>query len=358
MTLARSGLALLAVLAAPVAAAPPPAVVAAIQARAGAGNLRGTMLIGEADGSQTTLTLGTAPPDAAAVWRWASITKQLAAVIAMQDVAAGRLDLDAPVSRYWPDWRAPMAGRIRIRDLMLHNSGLPQPDDTPADVDGVPSFYRASAAAPAASAAGFCAGRPAAEPPARFAYNNCDTLVLAEVLARINRLPFEQLLRTRLFRPLGMRRSGLFRFGHKPQAHVQPTGEHAAEDRLITLGVYGAAAGAWGPIADLWRFDHALMSGRLLPATARDAMWQGAPANGFHGFHQWIYTVSLKGCAQPVRIVERQGLVGGIELRNYLLPESGRALILFSHHRPTGIGDPWEGKGLGFDLLSSVACRS
>jgi hypothetical protein len=58
-----------------------------------------------------------------------------------------------------------------------------------------------------------------------------------------------------------------------------------------------------------------------------------------------------------VKIVERQGLVGGIELRNYLLPETERGLIIFSRKRPTNIGDPWEGKGFGFDLLSAVACR-
>jgi hypothetical protein len=65
----------------------------------------------------------------------------------------------------------------------------------------------------------------------------------------------------------------------------------------------------------------------------------------------------LKGCEAPVRIVERQGLVGGIELRNYLLPETGRALIMFSRKRPTNLGDPWEGKGFAFDLLSMVTCR-
>lgn len=39
------------------------------------------------------------------------------------------------------------------------------------------------------------------------------------------------------------------------------------------------------------------------------------------------------------------------------LPESGRALILFSRHGPTRLGDPYEGKGFAFDQLSTVACR-
>ena len=106
------------------------------------------------------------------------------------------------------------------------------------------------------------------------------------------------------------------------------------------------------------------LPGAFLPAPSdqmmlikKMTMWKAYRANGFHGFFQWVYPSRLKGCPAPVRIVERQGLVGGIELRNYLLPEIGRALIMFSRHRPTGLGDPWEGKGFAFDLLSKVECR-
>ena len=132
--------------AAAVAAAVPEAVAEQVRERAAAAGFDGTILIGEPDGSERTLVIGAKPVDPRATWRWASITKQLAAVIAYQEVAAGRLDLDAPVTRYWPEWTAPNAARIRIRDLLNHNSGLPQPDESPADADGVPAFYRSAAA--------------------------------------------------------------------------------------------------------------------------------------------------------------------------------------------------------------------
>jgi len=325
--------------------------------RAERAHFDGAILIGESDGSDSVFTLGAAPLRPDAIWRWASITKQLAAVLAMQEVGAGRLDLDSPVSRYWPDWGAPNARRIRIRDLLLHNSGLPQPDDSKADADGVPGFYRADAASPRASAGGFCAGPPRATPPAEFNYNNCDSIVLAEVLRRITGKTFEELAKERFARPLGMSSFGMFRFGFPPRQHVRPTGEYSDVDGLLNLGVYGASGGAYGTIGDLWKFDHALLTGRLVSRAAQEQMWNSTRENGFYGFFQWIYPSKLKGCGTPVRIVERQGLVGGIELRNYLLPESGRALILFSRHRPTELGDPWEGKGFAFDLLSAVECR-
>lgn len=153
-----------------------------------------------------------------------------------------------------------------------------------------------------------------------------------------------------------MTRFGLFRFGAPIRPHVRPTGEFSNLDPLLNLGVYGASGGAYGTIGDLWRFDRALLSGKLLPAKERELMWQSERSNGFYGFHQWIFPSKLAGCGREMRIVERQGLVGGIELRNYLVPETGQAVILFSRHRPSEFGDPWEGKGLAFDILSAVAC--
>ena len=337
-------------------AAPPKGLDGALRARAAAAGFDGAILVGYPDGSQQSFTVGAKPVRTTAVWRWASITKQLTAVIAMQEVAAGRLDLDAPVSRYWPEWKGPAAKQIRIRDLLMHRSGLPQPDESAPDKDEVPSFYRRAAATPAISANGFCAGPQRAALPTDFNYNNCDSIVLAEVLARVTGKPFAVLLRERITRPLGLRSFGLYQLGTVPFSHVRPTGEFADKDPLLNMGVYGASGGAYGTIGDLWRFDHALMKGKLVPAAQRELMWQSTADNGFYGFFQWIYPAPLADCAKPVRIVERQGLIGGIELRNYILPETGRALILFSRKRPTNLGDPWEGKGLAFDMLSKVAC--
>ena len=328
-----------------------------VRARALAAKFDGTILIGDLRSGPTILTMGPNPVAPSAVWRWASITKQLTGVLVMQEVNRGRLHLDAPVSRYWPEWRSPGAARIRIRDLLRHNSGLPQPDESPADKDGIPSFYGAGAVAPADSAAGFCAGPLKRNPPAKFDYNNCDTIVLAEILRRITGKPFETLARERFARPLGMRHFGVFRFGQTPPAQVRPTGQDRQFEGKLDLGLNGASGAAYGTIADLWRFDRALLSGRLLPSAQREAMWKSERENGFYAFHQWVFPAKLKGCRKPVRVVERQGLIAGIEHRNYLLPESGRVLILFGRHRPVDYGDPWEGKGFAFDLLSAVACR-
>jgi D-alanyl-D-alanine carboxypeptidase len=338
-------------------AKPSEATMSAVRERAVEAGFDGAILVGEPDGSFSVITTGKKPVAADAVWRWASITKQLTAILAMQEVAAGRLDLEAPVARYWPDWKAKNASSIRIRDLLLHNSGLPQPDTSTPDSDGVPAFYRSNAVLPQTSAAAFCAGEPRAAAPADFDYNNCDSIVLGEVLTRVTGKPFNTLVRDRFARKLKMKKFGMFGLGSPVHPHVQPIGEFANLDPLLNLGVYGASGGAYGTITDLWHFDRALLGGRLVSAKERELMWASTRENGYYGFFQWIYPAPLAGCEKPVRIVERQGLIGGIELRNYLLPELGRGVIMFSRKRPTELGDPWEGKGFAFDVLSSVVCQ-
>lgn len=54
-----------------------------------------------------------------------SCTKTFTAVTALQLVAEGKLELDAPVARYWPEFAAGGKGAITLRHLLCHQAGLP-----------------------------------------------------------------------------------------------------------------------------------------------------------------------------------------------------------------------------------------
>lgn len=54
-----------------------------------------------------------------------STTKGMTALCAHQLVEEGKLDLDAPVARYWPEFSAADKGRIPVRWLLSHRAGLP-----------------------------------------------------------------------------------------------------------------------------------------------------------------------------------------------------------------------------------------
>jgi len=67
-----------------------------------------------------------------------SVTKPFAALCALRLVDAGKLELDAPVQRYWPEFRAPAT----VRHVLSHQAGVvaldePAPTATFYDWDGL-----------------------------------------------------------------------------------------------------------------------------------------------------------------------------------------------------------------------------
>lgn len=77
------------------------------------------------------LWAGTADKDGAQAWHTDTIanlfscTKTFTAVTALQLVAEGKLQLDAPVARYWPEFAASGKETITLRQLLSHRAGLP-----------------------------------------------------------------------------------------------------------------------------------------------------------------------------------------------------------------------------------------
>ncbi len=329
-----------------------------VTARAG---FTGVALVGAGDAIIWSRAIGTArtdaPHDIDAVWRLASVTKQLTALIVMQEVAAGRLDLDTPMATLWPGWPAPDAATITPRMLLHHDSGLADPAESKPDADGIPEFYRRTAprAGPATAAADFCARSPRARPGSGYHYNNCDFIVLGALLERLTGKPFATLLADRVAQPLGITSLGLFRFDAPPAPHVTGTVGNKAEPAL-NLGSYGAAGSAYISPRDLWAFDRALMEYRLLDRIATQAMWTGDPALGFAAFGSWSFATRLAGCPDTVDLVERRGMIGGVQIRNFLAPAARAAVILFTDSAEFDFGEVGAGSGFAYDMLAAALC--
>lgn len=65
-----------------------------------------------------------------------SCTKGIVAILAAQLVAEGRLDYDAPVARYWPEFAANGKDKVTVAEALAHRAGLsaPRQDLAPEDV--------------------------------------------------------------------------------------------------------------------------------------------------------------------------------------------------------------------------------
>ena len=84
-------------------------------------------------GGETVLDIwaGTADKDGQQAWHSDTIlnlfscTKTFTAVTVLQLVGEGKLELDAPVARYWPEFAAAGKDKITLRHLLSHQAGLP-----------------------------------------------------------------------------------------------------------------------------------------------------------------------------------------------------------------------------------------
>lgn len=285
-------------------------------------------------------------------WRWASVTKQVIATLVIQEVAKGRIDLDAPVARYLPAFKSPNAGSVTVRELLRHQSGLPNPDDTATGPEAMPAYYTAAYTDSRDPLTGYCAGPVKGPAGGDWAYNNCDFIVAGALLQAVTGKPWQALVRERIAQPLGLKTVGAY---PTRQRTVAGTVDGKPEP-AIDLASYGASAGLYGSVRDLWRFDRALMKGELLPEAARAQMWDGQPKLGSIALGQWAFTAPLKGCAKPVRIVERRGAIGGVEVRNFILPDQHIVAIVFVRRAGFDFGEVWQGAGFSHDLLAAAAC--
>jgi CubicO group peptidase (beta-lactamase class C family) len=265
----------------------------------------------------------------------------------MTEVERGRLSLDDTVLRWLPEYGNREAGGATIRELLQHTSGLANPNgDTPEGT--LPSFYarRGSDVGGSRDALGVCAG-PAAGDRGTFRYNNCDTIVLGAILERSSGRPFARLLESRIARPLKLRSLRLARNGEKVNDGADPS---------VNIATYGAAGALVGSAEDLLRLDQALLAGRLLRKESLDAMWRGEPRLGYVALGAWEFRAPLRGCAQPVRLVERRGSVAGVQSRNIIAPELGKALVAFTANGDYDFGEIWRGSGASHDLASAAFC--
>ncbi len=131
-----------------------------------------------------------------------SIGKQFTAALILRLVEQRRIDLDAPVGRYLPEYFSDEPDLL-VRHLLRHTSGLPE-------FIRVPEVLALERAAPGtgslAGMAGLIDRLPRRfAPGARHAYSNANYTVLALLVERVGGRPFDVAQREQLLHPLGLR---------------------------------------------------------------------------------------------------------------------------------------------------------
>ncbi|WP_120519519.1 serine hydrolase domain-containing protein [Arthrobacter celericrescens] len=131
----------------------------------------------------------------------ASTSKPLTAIAVLQQVEAGRLNLDEPVQRYLPWFRLSdsRASRITVRHLLHQASGLSSADGT--------AWEASDTQAPEALEQGvrdLAGASLEGEPGEAFGYSNANFNILGLLVQTVSGQPFGDYMRDHIFRPLAM----------------------------------------------------------------------------------------------------------------------------------------------------------
>jgi CubicO group peptidase (beta-lactamase class C family)/D-alanyl-D-alanine dipeptidase len=213
------------------------------------------------------------PATALTVYRVGSVSKLFTDIALMRLVEQGKLDLDAPVTRYLPDLHPtnPFGGTITLRVMMTHHSGLVR--EPP-----VGSFFDSTAPPLSVVVASLNRTTLVFRPGTRYKYSNAALQAAGYALERAVGQPFPRYLRDSVLVPLGMTRSAFFDPGPELARDLAAGTMWAFDGRRFPAPTFrrNAPAGAlYATIADLGRFLASLFaaSNPVVPRAALERMW-------------------------------------------------------------------------------------
>jgi len=253
----------------------------------------------------------------ATVFDVASLSKVLVTAPAVLMLAEeGRIDLEAPLIRYFPECGGGGKEAITIRHLLTHVSGLK------SGLPATPAWQGETAALSLA-----CAQTVTHPPGSFFRYSDINYILLGLLVERTAGVPLDRFAQERIFAPLGMRDTGYRPLERMPAGRIAPTQRGASETAQLPT-----AHGDLAPGAPLQGVVHD-------PTVRR----MGGVA-GSAGVFSTVGDVARFG-----RMLLGNGALDGVRI---LKPESVR--LLTTVQSPSGITAL---RGMGMDIDSPFAKR-
>ena len=286
-----------------------------------------------ARGYGTTQAVGGEQVDARTVFRWASLSKGVAATMVGELAAEGKVSLEAPVATYATTLRLPMGGETRatVDDLLSHRLGIVRNAlDNKLEAGMDPRILRPQLAA----LPQFCA------PGACHTYQNVAFDAASEIVQNLTGRSYQNVVQQRLFTPLGMidasiSRAGLIASRNWAKPHVGR--------RTVTVNDnyyrVPAAGGVNSSILDLARWMQAQMgeAPEVVPDRVLDVIH--APRI-YTDRHRGMFNQAMGSSQYALgwrdynyvghRLIGHQGAVMGY-----------RATVLFDPVRKSGIAMLW-----------------
>lgn len=266
-----------------------------------------------------------------------SLTKQFTGALIYELAQQKRIDLDTPLSRYLPEYRADVGQAVTIRQLLGHSAGVP-------DFVRRPDIMQLlkQPATPAEVVRNYCSGPLEFTPGSRFQYSNCGYLILGAVYERLSGESYAAGL-GRLASRAGLTSTGVSGpraiVPRLATAYVVENGERVKAP-YIEWSVAFSSGAVYSTVLDLWRWRNALMSGR-----ARDDLFAPRPFGYSYGWHVGAtdaahlrkflasdYDVEPPPPSAPMRLASHSGDLPGFHSSMTIVLDGSWTVILLDNH--------------------------
>jgi CubicO group peptidase (beta-lactamase class C family) len=190
----------------------------------------------------------------------------------------------------------------------------------------------------------YCSGDLEFEPGSRFLYNNSGYFLLGAIIEAVAKKPYAQVVRERVFEPLGMAGSGYDLSAPLLEKRARgyesgPSGVRNAP--YLDMGLPYAAGSLYSTVEDLYVWDQALYGENVLPAKAKERMF--APGLGNYGFG-WVIQKRSIGVDKAERLtIGHGGGINGFNTQITRLPEDRHLVVLFNNTGGTNLNGMTDG---------------
>lgn len=269
------------------------------------------------------------PATAHTVYRVGSVSKLFTDIAVMQMVEAGKINLDAPITQYLPDFHPHNSYNelITLRELMSHRSGLLR--EPP-----VGNYFDPTEPTLEATVRSMNSTELVYPPGTHIKYSNAGIAVVGYTLQKMNHEPFPEYLKRSVLVPLGMRESA---FTPEPEllrnlakAYMWSYDGLTFPAPTFQLGL--APAGCmYSTVTDLAQFLAALFNegrgpqAQVLKRETLEQMWtpQFAKAGEKNGFGIGFHLSELEGH----RVIGHGGAIYGFATEVAGLPDDKLGVV-------------------------------
>ncbi|HMG15287.1 MAG TPA: serine hydrolase domain-containing protein, partial [Saprospiraceae bacterium] len=265
-------------------------------------------------------------------FRLASVSKQFTAMLIVQLASENKIKLDAPISSYLPEYSKKTGDIINIHHLLTHSSGIPDYTSFPDFRERMGDSYT-----PEEIVKLFADSTLEFTPGEKFQYSNSGYILLGYIIEKITGKPYEQVLQEKIFSPLKMSNSGYYQNSEviKSKAYgYDKSGNTYQNASYIDMSFPFSAGGIYSTVEDLYLWDQALYTEKLLPQKYMDLLFNKYIPSGddeYYAYGWEIGKLPVGSTKEELETISHQGEINGFNTQILRIPSEKSLIVLLNN---------------------------